>query len=247
MTDEPRSRPLFRLRAALSTRPARVAGRLAVAAAAFALLPRAAGLGIRQALRDPDFVVAAFAALVFVLIDTLSYRPADVAARARDRYSKEALSMALAFILVVAPIEWQGGPPTLPLAPFGVVLATLLLVGGLGLYTAAIVALGERFTDRVDLVAGHRLETAGIYARVRHPGYLGILLLALGYTIAFGSVLGLLAGGAALYGALRLRIRVEDAALEEALGEPYRAWRARTGALWPRRRRAQPVPPVETP
>lgn len=55
-----------------------------------------------------------------------------------------------------------------------------------------VVILGDRFSGLVAIQPGHRLVTGGIYARIRHPSYLGLLLNSLGWSLAFRSGAGVL-------------------------------------------------------
>ncbi len=111
----------------------------------------------------------------------------------------------------------------------GVILSGL----GFALRIAAIARLGSRFSPLLVAQRGHALETSGLYAIVRHPGYLGTFLVALGTVIAFGSAVGLILV-AVLYLLLDQRMRREDAFLESQFGDTFRRWRERTGRFLPR-------------
>ncbi len=80
---------------------------------------------------------------------------------------------------------------------------------------------------------GHAIERGGPYRFVRHPGYLGSLLCLNGLALASGDALVLLASIGATFAAYNYRIRVEDAMLVAAFGEPYQRYRRETGALLP--------------
>src|SRR5262245_31949437 len=58
---------------------------------------------------------------------------------------------------------------------------------GLAVRIAAMAQLGSRFSPLVAVQREHALETRGLYARIRHPGYLGAWLASLGGALAFGS------------------------------------------------------------
>jgi len=108
-----------------------------------------------------------------------------------------------------------------------------LVAVGLTVRLAAMMQLGSRFSPLVAVQAEHALETRGLYARIRHPGYLGAWLAALGAVLTFGSGLGLvpLALFTALIGA---RVRKEEALLAARFGEAWREYRAHSGAFVPR-------------
>lgn len=68
------------------------------------------------------------------------------------------------------------------------VLGIALMIGGLALLLIALVSLGRALTPTPIPVAGAGLRTDGVYAIVRHPIYVGILLAGLGFTLAVGSI-----------------------------------------------------------
>lgn len=104
---------------------------------------------------------------------------------------------------------------------------------GLALRIAAVHRLGSRFAPVVAIERGHRLETGGVYARMRHPGYLGAWLGNLGIILAFGSA-ATLPLAAAMAAVQLARIRVEERVLEQRFGDEFRAYRARTGSFFPK-------------
>lgn len=115
--------------------------------------------------------------------------------------------------------------------------AVALIALGLWIYSRARVQFSaDQVLGRSELQPGRheqRLHTAGIRARVRHPYYLGHLCELLGWTLGTGLVvLYVLTGVAVATGALMLRL--EDAELERRFGEPYRAYRQRVPAFFPR-------------
>lgn len=104
---------------------------------------------------------------------------------------------------------------------------------GLGVRIAAMAQLGARFSPRVALQRQHVLETHGLYAHLRHPGYAGAWLASLGGGLAFGS--GLSLPLVAIMGWLLWnRAGREESMLERHFGDEYRGYRARTGRFVPR-------------
>jgi protein-S-isoprenylcysteine O-methyltransferase Ste14 len=85
----------------------------------------------------------------------------------------------------------------------------------------AIITLGRYFTFDVAVRPIQQVVQSGPYRFVRHPAYSGTLLTVLGVGLAlanWASLAAALAGG--LIGHL-YRVRVEERALKEALGQPY--------------------------
>jgi protein-S-isoprenylcysteine O-methyltransferase Ste14 len=115
-----------------------------------------------------------------------------------------------------------------PLRWFGV---ALYAAGG-ALRIAPVFTLGERFSGLVALQKGHTLVTGGLYRVIRNPSYLGLLVLSLGWALAFRAGVGVLLT-ACLIPPLVARMRSEEALLADAFGAEYQAYRARTWRLIP--------------
>ena len=62
----------------------------------------------------------------------------------------------------------------------------LFAVGG-ALRIWPVFVLGRRFSGLVAIQPGHALVTSGVYGTIRHPSYLGLLVNALGWALAFRS------------------------------------------------------------
>jgi protein-S-isoprenylcysteine O-methyltransferase Ste14 len=111
---------------------------------------------------------------------------------------------------------------------FGVVL----FAAGGALRLWPVFVLGDRFSGLVAIQPGHRLETGGVYRVIRHPSYLGLLLSALGWGLAFRAGVGVLLA-ALLLPPLLARIGAEERLLRAQFGARYDAYRARTWRLVP--------------
>jgi protein-S-isoprenylcysteine O-methyltransferase Ste14 len=77
---------------------------------------------------------------------------------------------------------------------------------------------------------GHALVTDGIYAVIRYPSCLGLLVNSLGWALAFRSGVGVLLT-ALLIPPLFARIRAEQRLLRSQFGGEYEAYRSRTSHL----------------
>lgn len=111
------------------------------------------------------------------------------------------------------------------------VAAVLVSLVGYGVAAWAVMSLGRSFSL---LVAVRTVVHRGAYRWVRHPMYLGYLLLFAGLVFAAPSVLSL--GLSAVYLLLTLsRAWLEEAALSRHSAE-YREYAAHTGFLLPRLR-----------
>jgi protein-S-isoprenylcysteine O-methyltransferase len=112
-------------------------------------------------------------------------------------------------------------------------LGFTLFVAGLLLRWWAIVHLGRFFTVDVAIADDHRVVDTGPYRFVRHPSYTGVIVAFLGYGICLGNWVALLVLAGPITLAFLQRIKVEEAALQTALGAAYRSYAQRTRALVP--------------
>ncbi len=93
--------------------------------------------------------------------------------------------------------------------------------------------LGPRGASCPRLIAGTGLVTSGPYRLVRHPIYLGFVLLAMGEALAFGSWPALVIALAGIVPTFAWRARAEEQLLGRSFGERYAVYRARTRLLIP--------------
>lgn len=92
--------------------------------------------------------------------------------------------------------------------------------------------LGASFTYTVHTAANQAVIDTGPYRFVRHPSYTGGFLFALGLTIALTDWLAPLMAVFLVLG-YAWRIRVEEAALAQELGESYRQYMGRIKRVIP--------------
>jgi protein-S-isoprenylcysteine O-methyltransferase Ste14 len=111
-------------------------------------------------------------------------------------------------------------------------IGVILYAGGGVLRLWPVFVLGRRFSGLVAIQPGHTLATEGIYRTIRNPSYLGLLVLSLGWALAFRSLAGVLLA-ALMIPPLIARIRSEEALLRSQFGEEYAAYCARTWRLVP--------------
>ena len=95
-----------------------------------------------------------------------------------------------------------------------------------------VFVLGRRFSGLVAIQPNHTLVTTGIYARIRHPSYLGIVVLMAGWAMVFRSGVGLLLTALVLV-PLLARMNSEEALLSSEFGAEYDAYKTRTWRLIP--------------
>ena len=101
-----------------------------------------------------------------------------------------------------------------------------------------VLGLALRSWGAGHLVKNESLTTSGPYAYVRHPLYVGTILVSSGFAVLFGGWIGI--GLAALIGPwfafryLPRKERTESDRLEDLYGAEFTSYRASVPALWPR-------------
>ncbi len=133
----------------------------------------------------------------------------------------QVLLMAAVFLSPLVGRSWTGGSGAAALAIGGV-----LFMLGLLLLVWAGLRLGSALTPFPAPRTDQTVKTAGPYAHVRHPMYGGVILAALGWSIIFTTIVGLvLTGVLAVF--LGLKARREEVWLGQRL-DGYNDYRRRT-------------------
>ncbi len=112
-------------------------------------------------------------------------------------------------------------------------IGLVLLWGGISLRLWSFHALGRYFTYTVQTSSDQPVIVDGPYRVIRHPSYAGLLLIFMAVGLFMGNWLSLVCLTAAITGGLVFRIRVEERALMEDLGESYRDYAATHERLVP--------------
>lgn len=115
-----------------------------------------------------------------------------------------------------------------------VILGTALVCAGIALRWWGVITLGRFFQVVVVIQEGHKLMQNGPYRFIRHPGYTGALLIALGIGIGRDNWLSVAATIVFPLAAVLIRTRVEERVLARRFGDEYEAYAARTPRFIPR-------------
>ncbi len=113
------------------------------------------------------------------------------------------------------------------------IVALILLVTGIIIRGHAILTLGRFFTVNVAVQSGHRIIRSGLYSKLRHPAYTGLMLAFLGLGVAMDNWLSLAVIVLPITAALLYRIHVEEQLLRETFGEEYVEYSRTTKRLIP--------------
>jgi protein-S-isoprenylcysteine O-methyltransferase Ste14 len=112
-------------------------------------------------------------------------------------------------------------------------IGAVLVVIGLIIRITSILTLKKQFTYTVTKIDNHELIETGIYKIIRHPGYLGQLIIFLGISTTLSNWLSVLLMIIPVFMGYLYRIIVEEKFLIEQLGQKYIDYQKRTKRLIP--------------
>jgi protein-S-isoprenylcysteine O-methyltransferase Ste14 len=138
-----------------------------------------------------------------------------------DRYSLLLLRGSIAIGVLLALQALRVSATAFGINPFVLCGGVLLMWAGIGLRWWSFWSLGQYFTFAVMTSHEQPVITAGPYRLLRHPSYAGILLTLAGLGVLFGNWLSVAALVMCPFIGFAYRIRVEEAALSNALGAVY--------------------------
>jgi protein-S-isoprenylcysteine O-methyltransferase Ste14 len=113
------------------------------------------------------------------------------------------------------------------------VVGIVLMAVGIAIRQWAVALLGGYFTTDVRVHTGQAVIDTGPYRWVRHPSYTGLLMTIVGIGLALGNWAALLVLIVVPTIGIVYRIRVEERALLDGIGEPYRRFAATRARLVP--------------
>jgi protein-S-isoprenylcysteine O-methyltransferase Ste14 len=112
-------------------------------------------------------------------------------------------------------------------------LGIVAAVGALIMFRLTHKALGAMWSVSLQLKQEHRLVTSGVYRHLRHPMYTAFWLMALAQALLVPNWVAGLAGLVGFGTLYVLRVGEEERMMEEAFGDEYRAYSARTKRIIP--------------
>ncbi len=108
----------------------------------------------------------------------------------------------------------------------------IVIFGFIIRYTA-IIQLKKAFTVDVAIAKNHQLKMDGLYKKLRHPSYLGLLLEFLGFSMLFNSWVSIFVINIPILIIMAYRMHVEEKFLLEAFGDDYRNYMRKTKRILP--------------
>jgi protein-S-isoprenylcysteine O-methyltransferase Ste14 len=148
-----------------------------------------------------------------------------------DRGSGLLILFAIFGSISVANAFAASGITLLPRASFYIGVAMMLL--GMAFRFWAVATLRSFFSYTVQIKEGHHVIESGPYRFVRHPAYTGSLLTIVGVGFALQSWGAVLLIAIVFLAAFGYRMRVEERALVDSLGEEYLSYARRVKRIIP--------------
>jgi len=113
------------------------------------------------------------------------------------------------------------------------VIGFVLIAIGLVIRIQSILTLKQHFTYSVAKIENHELIETGLYKWIRHPGYLGQLIIFIGVPTSFSNWLSVILMIIPVLLGYIYRIKVEERFMTEQIGQKYIDYKNRTKRLIP--------------
>ena len=159
--------------------------------------------------------------------------------RRRSGNTQDRGSMYILWLTIVASItacDWLAA-----ILPMGIIngspwlkpLTVALMITGLAIRWTAILSLGRSFSVNVAIKESQTIYRKGLFRFVRHPSYLGMLVIFLAVGLRSRNLVGLAIMLICPAAALLYRIHIEERALQAAFGADYTRYQQTTKRLIP--------------
>ena len=97
----------------------------------------------------------------------------------------------------------------------------------------ALFALGRFYTRTIRIMDHHKIVMTGPYKYIRHPGYLGVLMIFSGAALAISNWISLIYVCLVMPTSLAYRIHAEERMMIDHFGEEYRVYTKKTWRMIP--------------
>ena len=112
-------------------------------------------------------------------------------------------------------------------------IGMIIVLSGLIIRISSISTLKQHFTYTVAKIENHELIENGLYKRIRHPGYLGQLIIFAGISTSLSNWLSVLLMIIPVLVGYLYRIKTEERFMVENMGQKYIDYQKRTKKLIP--------------
>ena len=143
------------------------------------------------------------------------------------------ISVGMAAVFYLSPLEYLNFNEQAPNTSWQEIAGFSVVILGIVLFIWAYRTLGSGYSGHASIKEMQPLVQTGPYHYVRHPAYLGYLLMTLGITLGYWSLAGLMSILVCLLPSLMFRIGVEEKMLADHFGSEHQAYSKRTKRLIP--------------
>lgn len=112
-------------------------------------------------------------------------------------------------------------------------IGSVLVLIGLTIRIKSILTLKQYFTYSVAKIENHKIIESGMYKSIRHPGYLGQIVIFIGISTSMSNWLSIVLMMIPIALGYGYRIEVEERFMTEQMGEYYLNYKNRTKRLIP--------------
>jgi len=144
------------------------------------------------------------------------------------------ITLGMVAVFYLSPLEYLHIAPRLPHPGWMKFVGFGLVASGSVLFVWARRTLGVNYSGHVMVREMQELVQSGPYRYIRHPAYAGYLLMALGISLGYSSLVGLISVLALLLPSLVYRTDVEEKFLFECFGEEYHQYASHVKRLIPK-------------
>jgi protein-S-isoprenylcysteine O-methyltransferase Ste14 len=113
------------------------------------------------------------------------------------------------------------------------VIGLLISFCGLIIRWITIIQMKNAFTVDVAINEVHQLKTDGLFKLVRHPSYLGLLMILSGFSLGMETMVSFILVTIPVFLVISYRIKVEEKLLIETFGEEYIRYSGSTKKIVP--------------
>ena len=150
-----------------------------------------------------------------------------------------AVAVFLAAIAVVICVTYFSRDPVAVFQSAAIPAGWILIAVGSALDVWAILCIRRGVAGRIDPLLACIVRN-GPYQYIRHPVYLGMLMILAGVALRLGSWPGVAAVVLVFLPSVILRAHLEETALQKRFGSAWNDYRLQTGFLLPRIHRGKP-------
>lgn len=185
----------------------------------------------------PVWLAAGYSLVVaFSLAERALRRGPEAKAFARGRFDRGSTALtgaSFALALVIPLVLDYLGEGLVSIGIVAGLVALAVSTAGVALRLWAASVLGEHYTRTLQATGDQSLVMEGPYRMVRHPGYLGSILMWTGFGVLTGNLIVALLLPPLFISTYLYRMATEEEMLLQVLGNQYAQYKSKTKKLVP--------------